>query len=129
LVSIDSELRDAYGISVKNNVIVWRALCQEALQASIAAQGLNIVGGKQEVVVWDESVVGVHKGVNTQSNRDRSSTQSKPDRRNRVAERLPARTVFKGQKRIRGSLVLAKRLLLDQPHTTPPQFCFYIQYS
>ena len=50
-------------------------------------------------MVFDETQVGVHKGVNTRSDRTRTCQQDKKSRRDRVAKRLPAKTVWRGVRR------------------------------
>eukprot|EP00959_Pyramimonas_sp_CCMP1952_P035350 740683-Pyramimonas_sp.AAC.1 len=55
-----------------------------------------IIGGAGEVVVFDGTHMGVHKGIATRTDRHRvNNPDSKPVRRNRIAQKLPARTIWK----------------------------------
>ena len=63
---------------------------------------------------------GVHKGVNTRTDRHRDSHGSKTHRRNRVDERLPGRTVFKGEQRQQDSPILWKRPCAAIPSQKKP---------
>ena len=79
------------------------------MEISVGKLKANIIGGDNQVVVWDETIMGLHKGVNTRTDRHRTSFGSKADRRSRVAERLPSRTVFKSERRQEGSFTLLKK--------------------
>ena len=54
-------------------------------------------GGPREVVVFDETVIGVHrKAVGTGSDRTRTSPRSKEAVRKRILKKLPGRTIWRG---------------------------------
>eukprot|EP00972_Heterocapsa_arctica_P090990 13425140-Heterocapsa_arctica.AAC.1 len=55
-----SELSDAYGSMSPNTVRRWRRLYQQALGSSLGPLDALMIGGKGQVVVVDETVVGVN---------------------------------------------------------------------
>ena len=95
LLSIESELLDGYNIHDKHTLRDWRHSYQGALRKAMLLGEGAAIGGPGEVVVFDETQMGVHKGINTRTDRHRMSRNSRPVRRARVAKTLPARTIWK----------------------------------
>jgi transposase-like protein len=94
-VNIESEMLDAYGISDHHTLRDWRRRYQDNLRRSLNARDALCIGGDKQTVVWDETIIGEHKGINTGSGRTRSSSRSTHAVAARVLRRLPGRTVWK----------------------------------
>ena len=92
---VEQEIEDAYGLANNHTLHDWKHRFQWHLKARLIKDNAMVIGGPGSVVVWDETIVGVHRGVNTGSNRDRSSPRSREAVSKRIARTLPARTVWK----------------------------------
>lgn len=97
-ISVESGMKTGYGLADHHTLRGWKVSVQQGLHKSMVSNGDFEVGDKDEVVVFDETVMGVHQGVNTRTNRDRSSSGSKAHRRGRVWKRLPGRTILKNER-------------------------------
>ena len=76
-VLVENEMRDAYGISNKHTLVEWRRTYQRSLRDALMMSGGLIIGGPGVTVVFGETIVGVHKGVNTRTERERSGGRRK----------------------------------------------------
>ena len=116
LVTIKREMRDSYGIG-KNGLSAWKGNYHQSLAHATRKLDLNKVGGPNEVCVFDETVIGVHKAVNTRARRDRSSTRrTARQQKHYIKERLPARTVYK---KPAGKVVKKPAAALKRPAASP----------
>ena len=114
---IQAELQSGYG-ATKDALLPWRRLFQKALYATLKSSGSLRIGGKNIVVVCDETVVGVDKadgwstysrGVSKRGNpqiRINRQNQTRKLVRQKVLKRLPARTVYRTQTVQKGSHIL-----------------------
>lgn len=89
------EMASTYGIMWDGTLISWRRRYQAALAQYLLNVDGIMIGGKNDVVVFDETNLGAQKGVRKAKPQLRSSTRSKPVVRKRIAKRLPARTIWK----------------------------------
>ena len=94
-VLIERELEDSFGVCDHHTLRDWRYMFQDGCYTVLRNTDALALGGPGDVVVFDETVVGLHKGVSTGADRHRSSSRSKPLVRKRIAKKLPARTVWK----------------------------------
>lgn len=133
---IATELSAAYGAQHPTKLRVWRRCYQAALGDSLGPLDELMVGGKNETVVIDETVVGVHpedgwsfegKGVSKKGavqKRISPQPQTKKLVKKKVLKRLPARTVYKTQKIQRGSAMLLQKkpagLAMKKPASSRP---------
>jgi hypothetical protein len=128
LSEIAKELRAGYGaISVSQTIPKWRRLYQAQLHKACEINDVLMIGKeKGDVVVVDETVVGVHKydgfsaitkGISKGSPRIRKDTRSKPVVAKRILRREPGRTIWRkpaARKRPAG-LKNAKKHVLKRP--------------
>lgn len=92
---IEHELKEAYGIDDHHTLRTWRYRYQTYLKEGLLKKGALKVGGNGVTVVFDETIVGVHKGVHTGSLRKRATSQRKGAVRRRILGREPARTIHR----------------------------------
>ena len=95
--SIVSEMQTAYGITNHHTLNHWRVLYQSDLKTCVEAENALVIGGSGETVVFDETLLGVHKGVQSGTKRTRSSSRSRPVVRKRILRRLPGKTVWRAR--------------------------------
>ena len=95
---IEKEMKDGYGLDDDHTLRDWRYRYQAYLKQSLLKDDSMVIGGPNITVVFDETAIGVHKGIHTGASRFRSSSQSKKARRERVAKRLPCRTIWSKKK-------------------------------
>ena len=102
-----TEVQDAWGNISDTALREWRRLYQDGLKTANEKLGLLKIGGArpQQIVVVDESIIGVHHsdgaesmvhgGISKGAPRVRSSSRSRKAVRDRIAKVLPAKTLWK----------------------------------
>lgn len=105
LHDIEAEIRDAQKANIKSRTLTdWRRLYQSASKTAKEKTQNLMIGGKDEVVVLDETAVGVHaedgfsfapKGIGKFTSAVRTSLRARYIVKKRIAKRLPARTVWR----------------------------------
>jgi hypothetical protein len=99
LVNIEKEIEEAYGICHRTTLREWRHMYQDALYFALdMCNGLQI-GGKGEVVVFDETLVGLHKGIHSGADRTRTTSRSESAVKKRILKKLPGRTIWRGARK------------------------------
>jgi hypothetical protein len=99
LVNIEKEIEEAYGICHRATLREWRHMCQDALYFALdMCNGLQI-GGKGEVVVFDETLVGLRKGIRAGADRTRTTSRSESAVKKRILKKLPGRTIWRGARK------------------------------
>ena len=103
--AIVQEIQAGYGNIKEHTIGKWRNVYQEALGAALDKMNARVVGGKNQTVVLDECVVGVHpedgwatgsKGINKGgAAQNRTSERKNIDQlvADKVMKRLPGRTL------------------------------------
>lgn len=94
-VNIEKEMAEAYGLMDRKNLREWRYAFQDALATALHILGCMRIGGPKEVVVFDETIIGLHKAVRTGADRSRTYFRSRALVRKRVLKKMPGRTVWK----------------------------------
>ena len=100
-----SDIRAAWGNTDVKTFRAWKKTYQQHLMVANEELELLKIGSPKEVVVCDETMVGVHpedgfesfqhKGVSKSSPRTRTSSQSRPKIRQKILKRLPAQTIHR----------------------------------
>jgi hypothetical protein len=94
-VNIMKEIAEAYGICSEPTLRGWRHMYQDALYFALdLCNGLQI-GGKGEVVVFDETLVGLHKAIHSGADRTRTTPRSPAAVKKRILKKLPGRTIWR----------------------------------
>ena len=75
LTKINREMEAWYGLSDRT-LRLWRKKYQTSLRKAIDKFNLNFACANNEIVVFDEAVVGVHKAVGTQVTRNCSGRRT-----------------------------------------------------
>ena len=95
---IKSDMTKVYGVSDLNKggtLNAWRHLYQSVLEKAVLIKGIAIGGKKGDVVVFDETNIGLSKGIRkAPASQQRSMTRSRPVVRRRIQKRTPARTIW-----------------------------------
>jgi hypothetical protein len=103
---IADELRAVFRNIDTHTIQGWREYYQDGLESFLELCGSLTVGGRNEVVVIDETVVGVAeedgyslapKGIRKAKPQIRTTSRSKRATKARVEKTLPARTIWKKQ--------------------------------
>ena len=116
----NQELTAGYGNMSRHTFTAWRSLYQQALGKALPELDAVQVGGRNEVVVMDETVVGVHAkdgwSLNTKGIGKRGATARRASRRTTKSlvlkghlKRLPARTIGRGEQAQSKSCNLRKK--------------------
>lgn len=102
---IAEEIVKAHGSHNEKTLRGWRVLYQDKLKIVNIKKGHLKIGAPSEVVVIDETVVGIHdddgfeslapKGIGKYAPAVRTSTRRRAAVRKRILKRLPARTIWK----------------------------------
>ena len=119
--AIIQELQAGYGNICVATLRRWRAIYQEALGGALHEMGALKVGGRNEVVVLDECIVGIHpedgwalgsKGINKAGAEQNRKSERKDVNKlvhHGAMKRLPARTLLPGEKAVSSSSILIKK--------------------
>ena len=89
------EIRAGNGVECHKTLVAWRRVYQTALKKYLLDTDGMMLGGKDEVVVIDESNLGAQKGIAKAPQKPRSMSNSKPIVRKRILKREPARTIWR----------------------------------
>ena len=89
------ELGAGYGVGSHHTPVAWRRFYQTALKNYLLDTDGMMLGGKDEVVVLDETNLGAQKGIAKGPQKPRSMSNSKPVVRKRILKREPARTIWR----------------------------------
>ena len=93
---IKDELSVLYGLSDDKALIEWRRKYQTALEKYIVHKQGMLVGGANDVVVFDETNLGAQKGIRKgPQGQRRSSSRAAAAVMKRIRKTLPARTLWK----------------------------------
>ena len=108
--SITDEILAGYGNIARQTLAKWRDVYQKALGCALTNLDARVIGGKHQVVVMDEAVVGVHaedgwtggsRGINKAgAEQNRSSERKNINKmiKSGAMKRLPARTLHHKEK-------------------------------
>lgn len=90
-----AELEAGYGVGSHHTLVGWRRTYRTALKKYLLDTDGMMLGGKDEVVVLDETNLGAQKGIAKAPQKPRSMSNSKPVVRKRILKRKPARTIWR----------------------------------
>ena len=92
---ITQEMRETYDIQRKQTLTDWRRLIQVSFKKYLEDNGGMIIGGRNVVTVIDETNLGAQKGICKGPQKPSTLSRKASDIKNRIAKRLPARTIWK----------------------------------
>ena len=119
---IQKEVSAGYGNFSHNTFVSWRRIYQTGLAGGLETMDLRMIGGgKDEVAVIDETVVGINgedgwsfetKGINKGGAKQTRKTQNYRTRqlvKKGILKRYPARTVYRNEKIQKHTFALSKK--------------------